>query len=129
MVTDHKPLVPIFNKPRSNPPARISNWIFKLQNFDFSVIYRPGKDNPADYMWRHVYDASPQSTVSASAQSYVNFIATHATPKAVTLLEIKTATKADRTLQTVATMIRSQNWNCNSANQDADTARDIKVPI
>lgn len=48
VLTDQKPLVSINNKPGSNPPVRITTWIFKLQNYDYTVIYHPGENNPAD---------------------------------------------------------------------------------
>ena len=53
VVTDHKPLVSIYNNPQSNPPARIKRWTLRLQRYDMTVVYRPGKDNPADYLSRH----------------------------------------------------------------------------
>ena len=48
VLTDQKPLVSIFNKPGSNPPVRITTWISKLQNYDYTVVYHPGENNPAD---------------------------------------------------------------------------------
>ena len=50
LITDHKPLESIFNKPKSKPPARIKKWLMSLQNYTYNVKYRPGKHNPADYM-------------------------------------------------------------------------------
>lgn len=41
---------------------------------------------------------------SSSAECYVNFVATHAVPKALTLDELKEATKA------AAQLIRTQAW-------------------
>ena len=38
--TDHKPLLPIFNKPTSQASARIENWCLKLQSFDCAVFKR-----------------------------------------------------------------------------------------
>lgn len=49
--------------------------------------------------------------VSSSAECYVNFVATHVTiVKALTLDELKEATKADSTLQAAAQLIRTQAW-------------------
>ena len=53
VVTDHKPLEAIFSNSNSKPPIRIERWSTYLQEFNFTVEYRPGKDNPADYMSRH----------------------------------------------------------------------------
>ena len=51
VVTDHKPLVPFFNNPHSKPPIRLEKWLLYLQQFDFKLIYSPGKDNIADYLF------------------------------------------------------------------------------
>ena len=53
VVTDHKPLEAIVSNSNSKPPIRIERWSTYLQEFNFTVEYRPGKDNPADYMSRH----------------------------------------------------------------------------
>ena len=55
LITDHKPLEIIFNNGKSRPPARIERWRLRLQPYDFTVTYRPGSNNPADYMSRHPY--------------------------------------------------------------------------
>ncbi|KAJ1119863.1 hypothetical protein NDU88_008048 [Pleurodeles waltl] len=53
VVTDHKPLVPLFaGSPRLAPP-RIERWAVLLQPYRFTVVYRPGVNNPADYLSRH----------------------------------------------------------------------------
>ena len=39
VVTDH-------NNPQSNQPARIERWTLRLQRYDMTVVYRPGKDKP-----------------------------------------------------------------------------------
>ena len=61
IVTDHKPLIPIFDNPRVQPSARVKRWMLKLQAYDFQLIYQPGKENPADYMSRTLYQHQQQS--------------------------------------------------------------------
>ena len=53
VITDHKPLVKLFNNPRSKLPARIERWVLRCQLYDFNVKFEPGRDNPADYLSRH----------------------------------------------------------------------------
>ena len=48
ITTDHKPLLTLWDKP--NPPASIGRWALRLQNYNFCMKYKPGKDNPADYL-------------------------------------------------------------------------------
>jgi len=51
VVTDHKPLTTIWEK--KQPPLRVECWGLRLQPFKMKIVYRPGKDNPSDYMSRH----------------------------------------------------------------------------
>ena len=53
VITDHKPLERLFNDPSSKQPARIERWSLKLQPYRFHIEYRPGAQNPADYISRH----------------------------------------------------------------------------
>ena len=56
-----------------------------------------------------------------TAEQYVNFIATHATPNAMSLTEIKKATKDDPTLQNLIELINSDNWKLTElSSHDAD---------
>ncbi len=50
LVTDHKPLEVIYGSASSKPSARIERWVLRLQPYTFSVVYKPGKDNPADFL-------------------------------------------------------------------------------
>ena len=50
VITDHQPLVSIWTK--SHPPLRIARWGLCLQAYDAEIKYRPGKNNPTDYMSR-----------------------------------------------------------------------------
>ena len=51
VVTDHKPLVHIWSKP--HPPLQIARWSLRLQPYDLTIVFRPRKDNLAEYMSRH----------------------------------------------------------------------------
>lgn len=110
LYTDHKPLEIIFENPRSNPPARLERWRLRLQSYNFQVKYRPGHDNPSDYMSRHPIEITRASKESLSSEQYIQFIGEAATPKAMTLDAIKNATLEDTTLQAAAKMIRENSW-------------------
>ena len=97
--TDHRPLVPMFNNPRSTLPARIERWILRLQQYDIQVIYRPGKDNPADYASRHPTDSVTCSRAEKVAEQYINFLASTSDPSAIKLHDIQKHT--DRSIITV----------------------------
>lgn len=50
VVTDHKLLVRIWSKP--HPAFGIARWSLRLQPYDLTIAFWPGKDNPLDYMSR-----------------------------------------------------------------------------
>ena len=102
--TDHCPLETIFNNLKSRPPARIECWLLRLQPYDFCVVYLPGKDNPTDYLSRHPVDSYSLHNCK-QAEAYINFISHFATPKAMSLSEIKSETASDPTMQELAKLI------------------------
>ncbi len=118
LVTDHKPLEIIYGSPRSKPSARIERWVLRLQPYNFSVQYKPGAENPADYLSRYS-ENQPITTQEKLTEEYVNFVSRYAVPKAMTIKEIKDATNTDRTLQAVRAAIRTNHW-------DVDLARPFK---
>ncbi|VDH91023.1 Hypothetical predicted protein [Mytilus galloprovincialis] len=54
IITDHKPLERIWQKPK--PPLRIERWGLRLQPYKLKITYQPGSENPADFMSRHPSD-------------------------------------------------------------------------
>ncbi|XP_064594399.1 uncharacterized protein K02A2.6-like [Liolophura sinensis] len=128
----HKPLIPLFNKASSKPPARIERWILKLQGYSYNVTYRPGHGNPADFLSRHhVQSPDAPSCEEKMAEKHTNFLTQHAVPKALTPAEIQDATKADPLLRTVMGLVKGNKWksaykpNVN-AKLDSATARQLQ---
>ncbi|KAJ8353312.1 hypothetical protein SKAU_G00208790 [Synaphobranchus kaupii] len=111
VVTDHKPLKLIFNCPKAAPPARLERWRLRLQPYSFTVLYKAGKDNPADYMSRHPIEGEACPRASHMAEEYVNFLVGHAVPKAMTLEEVQRETKQDPTLQEVMRLLSLGTWS------------------
>ena len=111
--TDCKPIEMILNNPASKPPARIERWYLRLQDFDFNVQYIKGKENPSDFLSRHLSHGPNVNNTKFErvADAYVNFLTDHAVPKAMTLFEIQEATKNDPTLQRLAEIIRTNKWD------------------
>ena len=111
VVTDHKPLLSIFNSSTSQASARIENWRLKLQSFNFEVLYSRGDLNPADYISRHLQSGTKCDLIAESAEQYVNFVMSQATPKALCREEIIEATRKDATLQEVMHLISTGEWD------------------
>ena len=98
--TDHKPLEVIYG-PRSRPCARIERWVFRLQPNDFSVIYRPGRENIADPLSRLLHRKVEPDNHQRCTEEYVRFVAVSATPTALTIREIEEASADDEELKEV----------------------------
>ena len=111
VITDHKPLVSLFNNPSSKPSARIERWLLDLQQYRFTVEYRPGPSNPADYASRHPIGDPESRKYEVEAEEHVAYVARNAVPKAVTLTEIETAVAKDPTLQAVMSAVKSGIWH------------------
>ena len=100
VVIDHKPLVFLFNSPKSKLPVRPERYTLRLEVYHVNVAYTPGTSNPADYLSRQPVPCSGSSHERAdSGDHYVNFVAAHAEPKAMFLKEINSVKLEDVTLQ------------------------------
>ena len=127
LVTDHKPLELILQNPSSKPPARIERWNLRLQQYNFSITYRPGKDNPSDYLSRHPITTNTTYTSGLEAENHINLIASAAVPLALTNDDIINATKDDPTLQKVIQIIHNNHWRHAMSNPDQDVKPFISV--
>ena len=109
VITDHKPLTSIWSKP--SPPARIARWAMRLQPYKMHVVYRPGKDNPADYLSRHPHTSEASNRAQKIAEEYVAFVASSNTPCAVTIDDVRAATAEDPVLRKIGELVHSGRWH------------------
>ena len=111
VVTDHRPLVHLFNDTHSKPSTRIQRWMMNIQEYDFIVEYRPGKDNPADYFSKHPVKTLNQSSREEKlAEEHINFVTANALPKTVSLEEIVNASQDDIVIQETMRALRTGRW-------------------
>lgn len=109
--TDHKPLVALFGNPKTRLPARIERWVLRTQSYNLKITYRPGKDNPADYMSRHpAANTAKSSREQQIAEEFVNYLTDKSIPKAMTLEQVINETSTDALLQDVIKAIKSNRW-------------------
>ena len=108
LITDHKALEIIYS-PKSKPSARIERWALRLQQYEYKVIYKLGAENPADILSR--MPLPTRKSTPNVADEYVNFVAHHAVPKAMTLEEVAQSTLKDNVLQAVTQSIQTDKWN------------------
>ena len=109
LITDHKPLETIYGHNNAKSSARIERWILRLQPYDFTVVYKSGASNPADYMSRHPTTAST-SAQEKITEEYIQFLTTHAVPKAMTIEEIIKASTDDREMKGLRAAIKMNQW-------------------
>ena len=100
--TDHQPLIPIYSASRKPAPARLECHRLKVQDFQCTMRYIPGKRNSCDYPSCHPipladYTASEiaDMVIDQGDELCINKIITDDLPNAVTLPMIKQATKQD----------------------------------
>ena len=110
LITDHKPLEIILNKPKSKPPARIARWSIRLAQYKYKVIYKPEKNNPTDFMSRHPVGKPSKMDKRINAEDYVHLVTNCSVPKTMNLDTIQEATQNDATLQAVIRAIKTGNW-------------------
>ena len=48
VITDHKPLVMILNKPLTSAPPRLQRMLLKLQGYNFTIEHQPGSSMALD---------------------------------------------------------------------------------
>ena len=121
VITDHKPLTTIWEKP--SPPARIARWALRLQPYQMNIQYRPGKDNPADYLSRHPVDSVTSSREEKAAEEFIQFITDTNTPVAVTNEDVRRATTADPILVNVMELVRTGRWHERPPDMSMETFR------
>ena len=101
--TDHQPL--IYNgKKRGN--ARVERQRLKVQGFQYTMKYMPGKTNPCDYQSRHPLPLSHYTdrelndmVIDQGDELCISKIVTDDLPDAVTLKMVQQATQQDPVMQ------------------------------
>ena len=112
LITDHKPLEVIFS-PKGKLSARIERWLLRMLPFNFNVRYAPGKGNIADPFSR-LLESKPgarPSVYSTIGEEYIQFIAQGAVPRAVTVKEVKDASREDPMICELRQCIETDNWS------------------
>ena len=111
VITDHKPLLALYNSYRADMPPRIHTQKLNLQGYNFKLKHEAGKDNPTNYMSRHT-SGTPTTTEQKEhkeaelVDTHVNVIIRDNLPAAVTLEQMRAATAKDPQLQVLTTAVQ-----------------------
>ncbi|XP_024921034.1 uncharacterized protein K02A2.6-like [Cynoglossus semilaevis] len=108
--TDHKPLMSLFGETRCIPPlasARIQRWALKLSAYQYTIVYRAGKDNAnADALSRLPL---PETPVTTCVPPETIFLLEKLSETPVTAVQIKQWTERDPVMAKVKTYLL-QGW-------------------
>ena len=103
--TDHKPLESIAIKNLANAPPRLARMLLKIQGYDFTVKYNPGKSIPiADSMSR--VSPSPEEPMS-DVDIHIHLLNAHLNASPTCLIDIKVETFKDSVLKELTNTIMS----------------------
>ena len=122
IVTAHKPLLPLFNKTKTNMPPRIEKWVMQMQDVDYELIYEPGKDesDPLDYLSRHPLpetgDDDTEKIIKWTVES----------EHSIVLERIREETLKDETLQKLSQRIARGDWEKFRRDKDMEPYTHIK---
>ena len=82
--------------------------LLQLQGYEFDIECVKSESNISDFISRHPIPEERQID-EYIYKNYVNFIATTAVPKSLTLNDISTATRQDTLLQNLRQMIQNND--------------------
>ena len=116
VVTDYKPLVPVFNNPRSKPPMRLEKWLLHAQQFDFKLICSPGKDNITDYLSRHSLPISIEEKQKSKNCDNIGHKLIPSPFSPVSSQEVQVATTNDPKMQQLIPLISEGNMEKTKPN-------------
>jgi hypothetical protein len=100
VVTDHQPLLALYNKYKHEMPPRVQHHKLMTQGYKYQVVYEKGSSNPSDFLSRH-----PQkyTTIADEADEQwdieVDTLISWAIPESLTLQKIKEATERSTSMQ------------------------------
>ena len=114
IITAHKPLLPMFNKPTAKLPPRIERWVMDMQDVDFELVYEPGKDeaDPLDYLSRHPLSVTGTDNTERVIKSIL--VAEHA----IVLERIRKETALDNQFRKLYRRIVKEDWEKHKKDKD-----------
>ena len=117
VVTDHKPLIPMYNDPKKPKQLHIDRHHTKLLPFHYSVTYEPGNQTPCDYGSRHPpsrgeFTETEKSLWAVENEGDIlgNRVIEDLLPEAITIDKLRYATANDPKLSLLKEDILSNNY-------------------
>ena len=101
IVTDHKPLIPLYNAASRPKNLRVDRHRTKLLPFNYTLIHEPGESSPCDYGSRHptshhiTREEETEWCIEDDSDIFVNRVISDNLPHAITIDELKEESRAD----------------------------------
>ena len=108
--SDHKPLESITKKPLSAAPPRLQRMLLQLQRYNFTLLYKPGKEMIlADTLSRAYIKGAPDSDLEEDLVCAVSLVIDNLPVSDPKLEAIRVATERDPTMTKLQDTIR-RGW-------------------
>ena len=108
--SDHKPLESITKKPLSAAPTRLQRMLLQLQRYNFTLLYKPGKEMIlVDTLSRAYIKGAPDSDLEEGLVCAVSLVIDNFPVSDPKLEAIRVATERDRTMTKLQDTIR-RGW-------------------
>ncbi|XP_058456818.1 uncharacterized protein K02A2.6-like [Malaya genurostris] len=111
ILTDHKPLVGIFNE-TSIPNKRQESWVLRMQEYRYRIRHVPGEINIADPLSRLSVSLG-EKTFDKASEDVLCAIVEINRPAAVSMTEIILASEEDHEIQDVRKALQTDIWEEN----------------
>ncbi|XP_060073561.1 uncharacterized protein K02A2.6-like [Ylistrum balloti] len=105
--SDHKPLEAILKKPLSQAPPRLQRMLLRLQRYDFTLIYRPGKELVVADTLSRAYLPNKDGNMDEELNCHVHTVLNSLPVSVNKMDQIRTRTDEDEQLSQVKALIEN----------------------
>ena len=107
VVTDHQPLLALYNKFKQTIPPRVQHHKIMTQGYAYTVRYERGQLNPSDYLSRHPSAGTMENDEAQEQWDIeIDTLIEWAVPNAVTLEQIQESTRKSPEMSELKIAIR-----------------------
>ena len=114
--SDHRPLEMIMKKNLHAAPPRLQRMLLRLQRYNFSLKYKPGKELIIADTFSRAYTSDSDSTMEEDVRQHVLTVVENIPVEASRLQCVKTSTTRDKDLCQVQNIILN-GWPDNKSNE------------
>ena len=115
----------MFNKVKAKVPPKIEKWIMEMQDVDYEVVFKPGKDeaDPLDFLSRHPLPETGDDKNEKIMRWNVNAEHTEV------VIRIREETQKDEVMQRLAKRIVKGYWEKHKSDKDLGPYLHVKQEL